>query len=132
MNLAERIFAIKHHQLFSSLRDSELAVVGEIARHRKVPPSRVVWRAGKPALHLFLPIEGTLLLDGKPCQDKVILRSLLQASPLPQDLLAGPQGCELLIIGKGHFFTMLHECPGLAYQMVGSFFPATGMVGGGA
>jgi CRP-like cAMP-binding protein len=130
MNLAERIFAIKHHQLFSALRDSELAVVGEIARHRKVPPTRVVWRSGKPALHLFLLVEGELFLGETPCDSKMILRSLLEATPLAQDLHAGPRGCELLVIGKGHFFTMLHECPGLAYQMVASFFPGSEMAGG--
>jgi signal-transduction protein with cAMP-binding, CBS, and nucleotidyltransferase domain len=113
MHITEKLFALQRLTPFSGLRHGELALIAEVARERTLAPGEVVSAAGTPVVRLYAVVCGRLLAaDSKPVPAVLGTVSLLYNYPLAYDLRVAPEAsATCLIIGKGHFFTIVNECP---------------------
>ncbi len=113
MNITEKLFALKNMSPFSDMRHDELALIAEVARERVFAPGELVSAEGTPVARLYAVVQGRILdADGKPVPDVFGSISLLYNYPLSQALHASPDaGVTCVMIGKGHFFTLINECP---------------------
>ncbi|MEW6235849.1 MAG: cyclic nucleotide-binding domain-containing protein [Candidatus Omnitrophota bacterium] len=115
MNLAQKIFALKKIPPFTELRDAELGLVVKVVRERRFSPGRIVANAGSSLSSLYVVLEGFFELeDGRVLLPIIGMSSLLFDYSLTQNLLSGKSGALCLTINKGHFYTLIHECPSFA------------------
>lgn len=121
MNITNKIFALKGIHPFRELRDSELAVIADTALPRHFDPGMPLWRAGKPLQYLYVTLEGAVRMKGGDAMNAVFdIDSLLFDRSFERDLVADQEGASCLLINKGHFYTMLYECTGLASTILRS------------
>lgn len=120
MTLVERIFRLRSVAPFDRLTDAELALIADSAVLRHYQPGKRVVSRDKPARALFVTLHGSLADEqGRPLPDVLPMASLLSGKPLPCDILtSATDGAVCLLINKGHFFTILHECPALTIGFV--------------
>ncbi len=113
MDITEKLFALKRIAPFSGLRHSELALIAEVARERRFAPGALVSASGTPVARLYTVVAGRIVnADGQPTPMVFGAASLLYSYPLVKDLYASPdEGVTCLLMGKGHFFTLINECP---------------------
>ncbi len=113
MNFIERLFCLKEIFPFSEMRDSELGLVADVTEERFYPANYILANSETVITRLFIVIEGGIHLgDGTLLSTIVGTSSLLFDYPLAQDLVTHPeQETQCLTIRKGHFFTMVNECP---------------------
>jgi CRP-like cAMP-binding protein len=113
MHISEKMFALKRLTPFNELRHGELALIAEVTRERTLTPGEVVLAAGVPVARLYAVVQGRLLAANTQLVPAVFgTVSLLYNYPLAYDLCVAPEaGATCLIIGKGHFFTIINECP---------------------
>jgi signal-transduction protein with cAMP-binding, CBS, and nucleotidyltransferase domain len=120
MTLVERLFRLRAIPPFDRLSEAELALIAESAVERHYEPGKCVATKDKPARALFITLEGSLTdREGNPLPSVLPPVALLNGTPLPSDVLASAQkGAVCLLIQKGHFFTILYECPALAVGFI--------------
>jgi len=121
MTLTERLFTLRTLPPFNGLREGELAVIVGSAVERVYQPGQLVASAGKPLRALFVILSGALAgPDGCELPHVYGYASLVTGSQLKQAVRAAPgTGATCLLISQGYFFTLLHECPGLAVGLLG-------------
>ncbi len=113
MNLIEKLFALRNVPPFDALRDGELGLVAEVAKERTYRPGQIVVQPGTVLSRLIVAVEGRLVTPGgEELPTAIGLHSLLFDAPLSCELVAGEEaGAHCLTIQKGHFFTILNDCP---------------------
>jgi hypothetical protein len=117
--LAEKIFALRALFPFSQLRPEELLIIATAVTERKLPPGRIVVRAGGTLNHLLIRVAGDLVNDrGTVLHPIVGTTVLLTGCDVPYAVRSGPKGYEGLCLPRGKFLTIVNECPTL---LVGFF-----------
>lgn len=115
MNRIEKFFGLKRHPLFASLENEELILIAEIAISRRFAPGSVVAESDSLPRRLYVITSGHVYEEDGEEETSLPLigvESLLLDKPLGRRLLAdSEEGAECLVIGKGHFFTIINECP---------------------
>lgn len=113
MNLTECLFCLKNIVPFSELRDVELGLVAQVIESHTFAPNQTIAAAGTILTRLYIVIDGAIYKeDGSPLPTILGTASLLFDYPVMQDLVTHPtQETRCLILKKGHFFTMVNECP---------------------
>lgn len=114
MNLAEKIFALKQHPLFSTLEDSELILIADVTVSRRFEPGATIAEAGTLLNRVYVVTEGSVAEEegSRPSPLLVGVESLLLNKPIDGPLIAQAEsGAHCLVIGKSHFFTIINECP---------------------
>lgn len=116
MTITEKLFALKHTKSFDRLRDSELTLIAEIARERQYLPGEILLSSEKPLQSLYVVVEGSIHRSDNSRMSSVFgMESLLFDIPVADTLEASYEdGAVCLLIAKGHFFTIINECPSLA------------------
>lgn len=120
MTLVERLFRLREISPFDRLTDAELTLIAEAAIERQYEAGRCVASKEKPSRALFLTIEGSLTdASGRKLPRVWSPAALVNGTPLPSDVFADKErGAMCLLINKGHFFTILYECPELAVGFI--------------
>lgn len=120
MTLIERLFALKANPCFRSLDDSELAGIAQVAKLRHYGPGEHLAVAGQLLTRLYVVVGGQVeSVEGQPMPPVVGAACLLGGLHLAGVLRASPvEGATCLLIGKGHFFTIVHQCPALVTGLV--------------
>ncbi|OQY29736.1 MAG: hypothetical protein B6244_02805 [Candidatus Cloacimonetes bacterium 4572_55] len=120
MTPSEKIFSLKGILPFNRLRDSELILIAEITKYRSYAPGEKITSAGRILPKLYITIDGELTAEGPengekfPVPQVFGVESLLMDHPIIHSLSASePGGANCLLINKGHFFTIMYECPEL-------------------
>lgn len=114
MTIFDRIEKLKQIEPFSSLRFSELALIAEVCLSREYQPGEKILPSGLVSDYLYIALEGKLAdHNGMVLPQVVGVTSLLLNRPLEQSLEAGSSGAVCLLIKRGHFYTIVHECPAL-------------------
>lgn len=113
MNIIEKLFALKRCPLFRLLEDGELILVADTASHRTYAPGSPLARPGSILRQLLVVVDGEVRgMESGQSQFTVLgIESLVLEKPLEQGLEAGPAGATCLVLSKGHFFTIVNECP---------------------
>ena len=121
MTLTERLFVLRVVPGFDQLREEELLAVAANMTERRYRPGETVAAAGASLWHLVVVIEGGISAP-QPADDlpPVIGADLLLANrPVPVTLAADARvGALCLRMSKGHFFTVVNECPALLVEMI--------------
>ncbi|HBN08100.1 MAG TPA: Crp/Fnr family transcriptional regulator [Cyanobacteria bacterium UBA8530] len=119
MTLTEKAFALRAVPPFDRLNDSELALVAEATKFRLFAPGERIASADGVLQKLYVRISGAVFSGNEHFPAVFGAPSLLFGHSLERDLIACPEtGASCLLISKGHFFTLIYECPCL---MVGFF-----------
>ena len=121
MTLTERIFVLRVVPGFDQLREEELLAVAASMTERRYRPGEVVAAAGASLWHLLVLVDGAIgAAHTKRELPPVIGADLLLANrPVPVTLTADArEGAACLRMSKGHFFTVVNECPALLVEMI--------------
>lgn len=119
MTVIERALALQSVSVFAGLRTQELLAIGRIAEHRDFAPGALVCSAESVSKGLIITIRGELLESGMiPVPSVIGIASLIRDSEMGADITAGEKGAECLLIGKGHFFTIIHQCPEIVRDLL--------------
>lgn len=114
MNAIERLFQLRMTPPFDRLRSDELAVIADISREISWRPGEIIATPEDELRHLLIIREGAVMMAGQRLPPVIGAATLLFEQGLPAPLLADPvQGAAGLAIARGHFFTIINECPGL-------------------
>ena len=120
MTLTERIFALSRLPGFDQLPADELLAVAASMTERRYNPGDVVVPAGVSMWHLLVVVRGQLHSEpSRQAAPAVIGADLLLTNrPVPEALRADEEhGAVCLRMNKGHFFTVVNECPALLLEM---------------
>lgn len=121
MTLTERLFVLRVVPGFDQLREEELLAVAASMTERRYRPGEVVASAGTSLWHLLVVVEGRIgTMHSAQAVPPVIGADLLLANrPVPVTLTADEaDGAACLRLSKGHFFTVVNECPALLVEMI--------------
>jgi hypothetical protein len=114
MSAVDRLFQLHLTPPFDRLRTEELTVIAGISRAAKWRPGELIANPDQPLRHLLIIREGAVMWAGRPLPPIVGVPTLLFDNPLLGPLLADPvHGATGLTIARGHFFTIVNECPSL-------------------
>ncbi len=113
MTVIERFFKLRDVPPFDRLYDSELSLIAEAAVQRTYAPGHVILSSNKLLKALFITLDGWLEdAAGKRMPSVFSPEYLLMGIPADGDVIASKErGAVCLLISKGHFFTILYECP---------------------
>ncbi len=121
LSIPERLFTLRRIAPFDRLRDTEVALVADVARGRVWSPGELIASPAKPVTRLHVVAKGSILDPRGNAAPAVFgAEALLFDTPLVGEYRAGPQWVSCLVIGKGNFFTMINECPGFLVDLAGS------------
>jgi hypothetical protein len=114
MSAIARLFQLHMTPPFDRLRREELAVIAGVSRETRWQPGEIIAGPDQPLRHLLIIRQGAVTLAERPLPPIIGASALLFEQPLPGPLVADPtQGAAGLTINRGHFFTIVNECPGL-------------------
>ena len=120
MSPVETMFALRRKAPFDSLTDGELEIASSVAVERRFPPGALILGPGEPFNRLLIKLEGSWLLKNRELPDLLGIESLLAGAGGPGEILAGEEGARCLTFTRGHFFTMINECPTLLLSLLSS------------
>lgn len=118
MNTIDRLFELRTTPPFDQLRQSELVLIAAAAWTREYRSGETIGHAGRPLRHLYILAEGSAEWNGEPVPHVFGTESLLQGTPLDQPIRAGGIGATCILIRRGHFHTILSECPALVVGLL--------------
>jgi len=119
MLVMEKLYALQRSPIFHGLDESEILLVAEVAQLRSFAPGSIICSVDSDSLRLHIPIRGEASYEsGRPAGKVFDVPSLLFNDVLIEGIRAGDTGCDCLTISKGHFFTLLSECPEILVNMM--------------
>jgi hypothetical protein len=127
MTLAERMFALRALPGFDQLRADELLAVAAGMTERRYRPGQVVAAADTSLWHLLVIVGGRVVpQEGGDALPPIVGADLLITNrSVPATLVADDrEGAVCLRLSKGHFFTVVNECPALLVEMIRLHSPA--------
>lgn len=115
MTILDRIEKLQQIDAFQPLRFSELALIAEVCIYREYRPGEKILPEGLVSDYLFIAVGGKLSDScGMGLPPIIGAASLLLNRPLATAVEAGSSGAVCLLVKRGHFFTVMHECPALS------------------
>ena len=120
MNITDKLFALRATPPFDALRDSEQILIAQVCRERSYGPGEAIFWEGQVLHRLCIVVMGRVEYeDGREAARLLGLPSLIAEKPAETTAVAAkPRGATLLFIEKGHFFTILNECPSIAVGLL--------------
>lgn len=120
--LVERVRILQNFKPFRSLSAHELLVVAEASFISEFAPGAIITTRGSVPSFVLLVEKGSVSGDfPSPFEGLAGIESILDEKPLNEDLKASEiDGARCLVIQKEHFFTMIHECPGILAGLIES------------
>lgn len=120
MKLMEKLFALRQSKYLKGLDESALTLIAEIAETRVFAPGEKFADAGHCLQRLYLVVEGAIQNQNDVTMPEVLgPASLLFGVPVHESLIAVPgQGATCLVVGKGHFFTIVYQFPSLLCRLL--------------
>ncbi|MCB1096366.1 MAG: hypothetical protein KDN22_12390 [Verrucomicrobiae bacterium] len=119
MTVIEKAFALQSVPAFADLRIQDLTAIARVAVHRQFAAGVTAYATESFLKELVVVVRGELEdTHGFPVPSVLGVASLLKDRPTSIDLCAGAEGAECLLISKGHFFTIIHQCPEIVRALV--------------
>ena len=119
MTVIEKAFALQSVPAFASLRVQELTAIARVAVHRQFAAGVTAYAADAVLKELVVVVRGELEdRQGLPVPAVLGVASLLKDRAAGAELYAGVDGADCLLISKGHFFTVIHQCPEIVRALV--------------
>jgi hypothetical protein len=118
MSPVEKMFALQQQAPFDRLSDSELEIAATIVAERHFPPGELVLGSGEPFRRLLVRLEGSWWVDELALPPVLGVESLLTGVEGPGEIKTGPEGVHCLVMTRGHFFTLVNECPAMLLSLL--------------
>jgi signal-transduction protein with cAMP-binding, CBS, and nucleotidyltransferase domain len=120
MNITEKIFALNQIETFSSLQYSELILIAEVTSEYHYQPEKVIVPSGTILQKLYIVVDGKVITQEHQQSIPIFgVNSLILEEAIPYDLIADKAlGATVLSISKGHFFTIINECPNVVINFL--------------
>jgi len=120
MNITEKIFALNKIEAFSSLQYSELILIAEVTAESSYQPGKVIVPSGTVLQKLYVVVQGKVMTQEKHQSIPIFgVGALILEEAIPYDLIADNDlGATILSISKGHFFTIINECPNVVINFL--------------
>jgi signal-transduction protein with cAMP-binding, CBS, and nucleotidyltransferase domain len=120
MSLIDKIFTLQQCDPFKSLRHSELVLTANITKVKKYPKGSIIIPKEAAVQNFFILSKGEAYYKERPLAAFFGAEELMNDVALDEDVIAH-EDIEALVINKGHFFTLIYECPGLLIELLGYF-----------
>ena len=120
MSPVEIMFALQGRAPFDSLTDGELEIAAAVTTERRFSAKALVLGPGEPFQRLLIQLDGTWLAQDEELPQVLGIESLLSGVEGPGEIRAGDDGVRCLVISRGHFFTLINECPALLLSLLTS------------
>ena len=117
MELVDKIFTLQNRSPFNTLRHSELVLTANITKVRNYEKGSIIISKDSPVLNLFIIKHGNASYKDKTISNFFGAEELLNDVVLEENVIA-QSDIEALVISKGHFYTLIHECPGLMIELI--------------
>ena len=92
-------------------------LIAEVAVPKRFEPGETVVEAGALPNRLLVVANGSVQGDSRAETDSEIsiigVDALALERSFEETFVAGPDGATCLMISKGHFFTIINECPAI-------------------
>ncbi|MCF3650804.1 hypothetical protein [Synoicihabitans lomoniglobus] len=118
MTPVELMFALRRQPPFDSMSDGELEIAAKVVVERSFAPGALVLGPGEPFRRLLLRLDGSWQTDSRSLPTILGVESLLTGIEGPGEVRAGPDGVRCLTMTRGHFFTLVNECPALLLSLL--------------
>lgn len=117
MSIARRLVLLRGQVPFDRLSDAEATALAAVAVEQSREAGKVVSPANEPLKYLYIVVRGQVLHGEQPLP--AVFGGVAMATGATADvpLLAGPDGVDLLLIARPHFFTLVAECPWLLMEL---------------
>jgi len=120
MKLIEKIFTLQSRSPFDTLRHSELILTANISKVKKFEKGSILIEKDNPVQNLFVIKNGEASYKEKRISDFFGAEELLNDVVLNESVIA-QSDIEALVISKGHFYTLIYECPGMMIELIKCF-----------
>ncbi len=104
---------------FDRLTAAERERVAGVMRQMHYLPNSLIQPAGEPLGRLLLRVDGEWLADGRRMPPILGVEALVNSTAFAADLMAGPSDVNCLALSKGHFFTVMNQCPAVLLALLG-------------
>lgn len=120
MTVTDRLYTLRHLDLFRGLGNAELCLLAEVSRPKVYGPGTVICESGEIVNRLVIALSGhAATASGAEAPKAFDLASVLYGKPVAERIAVGPNGSfECLVLSKGHFFTLINECPGILLNVL--------------
>jgi hypothetical protein len=120
MTVIEKALALQSVPAFAGLRVQDLTAIARVATLRLFSPAVTAYISDYVLRDLVVVVRGELLnsSSGLPVSPVLGVASLLKDRELGISLCAGDEGAECLLISRGHFFTVIHQCPEIVRSLI--------------
>ncbi len=118
MTPVELMFALRRQPPFDSLSDGELEIAAKVVSERNFAPGALVLGSGEPFRRLLVRLEGSWQVNDRTLPAILGVESMLTGIEGPGEVRAGPTGVRCLVMTRGHFFTLVNECPALLLSLL--------------
>lgn len=119
MELLERILVLAEIPFFTDCTLNQLTNIALASYSRNYLPGHMIARRGDAAKRVYLVTRGKILKDqGLPAGDIVGWREALSGMAMTSDLIAGPEGADCIVFGKGPFISILRRAPSIAIALM--------------
>jgi cAMP-binding proteins - catabolite gene activator and regulatory subunit of cAMP-dependent protein kinases len=122
---------LKSVPLFARLNDETLALVAARCRRRTFPPRQALFHQGDPGHTLYVLLEGSIDIQsvapdtGEPVHqatrragEHIGELSLLDGGPRSADAVTGPEPCDVLMLDREPFLTLLEREPAVMREVM--------------
>lgn len=118
MTPMEIMFALGRQPPFDRLTDPELEIAASVASERHFEAGELVLNAGDSFRRVLILLDGAWTCEERPLPRLLGVRSLLSGQEGPGEVRAGAEGAHCLTLTRGHFFTLVNECPALLLALL--------------
>jgi len=117
MKIIDKIFTLQNRSPFNTLRHSELVLTANITKVKKYSKGTTIIYKDSPIQNLFIIEKGEASYKNSPISSFFGAEELLNDVVLEENVVAQTD-IEALVISKGHFYTLIYECPGLMIEII--------------
>ena len=118
MSPMEIMFALGRQVPFDRLTEDELEIAAAVVSERRFEPGALVLGEGESFRRLLILLEGSWQTADQTLPPLLGVGSLLSGQAGPGEVRAGVDGARCLTISRGHFFTLVNECPALLLALL--------------
>jgi len=117
MELIDKIFALQNRAPFNVLRHSELILTANITKVKKYHKGETIIYKDSSVQNLFIIEDGKASYKDREISNFFGAEELLNEVTLAENVTA-KSDINALVISKGHFYTLIHECPSLMIEII--------------
>jgi len=117
MKIIDKVFSLQNISPFNTLRHSELVLTANITKVKKYPKGSTIIYKDSSIQNLFIIEKGEVSYKDIQISNFFGAEELLNDIVLDENVIAQTD-IEALVISKGHFYTLIHECPGFMIELI--------------